>query len=294
MMRCDGGPAEELAEQYLMGGLTEKEREHFEEHYFSCAACHEYLLRLKEIQSELGRDAGSQAAARPMRIVARGSMAKAVPFRLVAFGALAAMILMAVVLTELAGRQGGRHREAAQTPANSLPVDGTSVANAKKETGAAHDDAHSRQVEMAALADLALPGYHAPQLRGAETSDAQHAAFAAGMERYVAGDCTGAIEELNQVHDDAANGVAANLYAGLCQFKRKRLAEAQTSLEKVVAAGDTPQLEAADYYMAQTMLLRSDAAGGSRWLSKTIALHGDYEERARAELSRLPQGPGAR
>jgi len=293
MTMCNGDPAEEVAELYLTGELSESERERFEEHYFCCDACHASLESLRAVQQEFRRDA--LAGPQPMRIVARGTRARAIPFRLVAFGAVAAMLLIAAGLIARYihhGRTADGGIEVRETATASHSVDAaTSTPRQQSDAGVSESASNirsdPRKIQLAALADIHLPGYHASQLRGGETVDAQHAAFAAGMRRYADGDCAGTLDDLRAVPLSASDGVAARLYSGLCQFEAGALADAQRSFEAVSAAGDTPQLETADYYLAQVMLLRSDASGASEWLRKTIALHGDFEEKAQAELNRL-------
>jgi hypothetical protein len=52
-------------------------------------------------------------------------------------------------------------------------------------------------------------------------------------------------------------------------------------------AGDSPQQEAAFYYLAQIALADNDATAARHYLSQTISLHGDFEKRAHAELNQL-------
>jgi hypothetical protein len=134
-----------------------------------------------------------------------------------------------------------------------------------------------------------LPGYQPPLLRGGEAGDSSHAAFVTGMQAYSEGECGRAADALAKVPATAAEGVAAKLYSGLCQLKERDLDQAVASFTKVNSAGDTPELETAEYFLAQTMLLRGDVAGAKNWLSKTVALHGDYEERAQIQIAKLPK-----
>jgi predicted Zn-dependent protease len=143
--------------------------------------------------------------------------------------------------------------------------------------------------ELASLADVRLPGYEQPQLRGEEPVNSDHLEFSTAMQAYLQGDCARAIESLAKVPATATDGIAAKLYSGLCQFQGRELDRAQASFADVVAAGDTPELETAEYFQAQTLLLLGDAAGAKNWLNRTIALHGDYEERAQKQEALLPR-----
>ena len=101
MTQCPGIPAEEMAERYLAGGLTEGEAEQFENHYFACESCHEYLIALQEIRKEL--------ALQPIAIAepASGKLARdrsisgrllAFPVPLAVLGSIAAALIFGAVL----------------------------------------------------------------------------------------------------------------------------------------------------------------------------------------------------
>jgi tetratricopeptide (TPR) repeat protein len=107
------------------------------------------------------------------------------------------------------------------------------------------------------------------------------------MRQYAVGDYAGALPHLGQVPAKAADGVAAALFLGLCHFQQHNWKQAEADFRRVAQAGDTPQLETAEYYLAQTMLELGDSAGARVHLAKTIALHGDYEEKAKAQQKEL-------
>ena len=54
-MDCARVAREEIAERYVVGGLSDEDRNAFEEHYFECARCFEELEALQAIQAELRR-----------------------------------------------------------------------------------------------------------------------------------------------------------------------------------------------------------------------------------------------
>ncbi len=303
MTECKGGPAQELAEPYLTGGLTEAESERFEDHYFSCTACCEFLMDLQAI-----RDGLSQA---PL-VIADGANSKPASGRLIGFpqrwmmvGAIAAGLVFAAVLVGVMERRGG-NAGAVATAGNGAGPAGRIAVMTSPSAGnpSAGKDGAAREVEMASLADLQLPKYHAPQLRGADGSsapsdatDTEEAAFKTGMASYGRGDCAGALTQLAKVPVAVDRALAAALYSGLCEMRVHAptgsvraggdMSRAQADFNRVIAAGDSAELETAEYYLAQTMLLRGDETGARSLLTKTIALHGDYEERARREAARL-------
>jgi anti-sigma factor RsiW len=300
MTQCIGSPAQEMAEQYLAGGLPEQEAERFEDHYFACDLCHEYLLALTEIRDGLAREPIDIAAPAPSpntQEQGRGGRLLMFPARKMVWGSMAAALILGTVLVGI--RQAGHisslgHDGAGSTasakPQAAAPNGGEPNPSAESKTAvpsAGNGAATGQNIELASLADLRMPGYQQPQLRGEGAADTDHVEFLTGMRAYAQGDCDSALEHLAVVPATASNGVAAQMYSGLCQLKGRELDQAQASFEKVAAAGDTPELETAEYFLAQTRLLRGDAAGATKWLNKTITLRGDYEERAQKQLARL-------
>jgi hypothetical protein len=302
MNECIGGPVEEFAERYLNGSLPEAEAEAFEAHYFACDTCHEFLLALKDVQASLEAAPRSMEAteptAQPLRIVSRNGgkpVQLGTPRRFIAWGSIAAAILVAVVLTTMAlNRHGMLHESAANLPPSpeqqerpAGPTGPLPDKSAPAPKGGTSGAEANHNVQMASLADLQIPGYQASHLRGSESTEAADLSFEGAMRSYAQGNCPAALNQFGHVPDGSKHGVAARLYGGLCHFKAHELSQAQSSFEAVIAAGDTPQLESAEYYLAQTMLLRSDAATARLWLRRTVSLHGDYQARAQAQLGRL-------
>jgi Putative zinc-finger len=300
MTRCIGSPAQEMAESYLAGELPETEADRFENHYIGCESCHEYLITLQEIRDALAREPIAIVARTAEPVAPRRSFSGkilAFPVPLAVLASLAAALLVGVVLSGIQRStpmlQRGRAANssvAAAKPENRIPGASSDRAPAKRRvTSAPVAQPALPDSQLATLADVHLPGYEQPQLRGEEPANGDHLEFSTGMQAYVEGDCDRAIESLAKVPATAADGVAGKLYSGLCQLKGRELESAQVSFGDVIAAGDTPELETAEYFQAQTLLLRGDAAGAKNWLNQTIALHGDYEDRAQKQEALLPR-----
>jgi hypothetical protein len=134
------------------------------------------------------------------------------------------------------------------------------------------------------LADLTLPAFQPPNLRG-QVGDPH---FDAGMKAYARQDCPSAVMDLSQVPTQDNDSLAAQFYTGVCQMHEGDLAAASSSLRRVESAGDSPQQEAALYYLAQIALARNDATAARHYLASTIALRGDFLTRARAQLAGIP------
>ena len=262
MTNCTGKPADEFLEAYLLGTLPEDEAQRFEEHYFDCPVC---LAQVEALQ----------AVSRQLRLSPRRGLRPPLvwPFRLAALGAIAALLVL--------GFFGFHPRRSSQTTVASSPATlPPAPAGAPKDSSPPPSAA---SLAVSRLADLTLPAFRGSALRG-ESSNGN---FSAGMEDYAKRDCLGAITALSQVPAEDRDSLAAGFFSGVCRMHQGDLAGASKSLRAVAQAGDSPQQEAALYYLAQAALAANNAADARRYLSRTIALRGDFEQRARAQLSQV-------
>ena len=279
MTQCNRAPAIENAAQYIEGALSQAEAEQFEDHYWNCPACLAYLQALEAVGDELAREPAPEIATAPRKRVL------AWPVPVWALGAIAAAGVLAVVGI----RTLGPHPEK-PSQAHSVPAGATQGAGSAQI-------ASSSPVRQAAsqLADLALPAFAAHTLRGA----GMDTHFEEGMAAYSRGDCKGALNALAQVSAADKQGRRAEFYSAICRMHEGDLAGAEAGLRKVVGAGDSLELEAALYYLAQIDLERNDPAGAHGYLVRTISLRGDLEHRARVEdqkvlaLRKTSSAPGA-
>ena len=263
MNPCDRVPAIENAASYMAGTLSQSEAEQFEDHYWNCPACLAYLQALEAAGDELAREPAPQSAPAPkMRVLAW-------PVPVWALGAVAAAAVLAVVGVRTLGPHPEKPSQAQSAPAGAT----SSAATAQV--------ASSSPVRQAAteLADLALPAFSGSTLRGA----GMEAHFEEGMAAYSRGDCKGALSALAKVPAEDKQGRKAELFSSLCRMHQGDLGGAEAGLRGVVDGGDSLELEAAFYYLAQIDLARNDAAGAHGYLVRTIALRGDLEKRARLQ-----------
>lgn len=253
MSRCAGEPAEQMAEQYIAGTLPDPEAQAFEEHYFDCPVCLAQLQALQAVAGQMRRN--------PVKIPGRVIRWPAVAGTI---GAIAALLLMTVI----------GYREMVHRP-------GVAAGPGKTATPSMEKTASSAAVTQ--IADLTLPPFAASSLRG----EAEDTHYAAGMKAYTSGDCAAAANQLAQVSARSGDALSARFYSGVCQLKLNQLDAASTTLGRVAGKGDSPEQEAALYYLAQIALLHDDSAGAREQLEKVISLHGDFEQRAASELRRL-------
>jgi hypothetical protein len=261
MSNCNGAPAELCALSYVEGILPEAEAERFEEHYFECPVCLDYLQSIQAVGAGLARQAADEPVHAPTRRVMSW------PVRFWALGAAAAILVVGAVTYRVEMRQPAGPAVAHSAPLAPVPA----------PTPAAGQPAGG--VKATEIADLVPPAFVAPNLRG----DSEDAHFQEGMSAYGRGDCTGAVPSLTQVPAESRDSRAAEFYAGVCLMHVGDLTAASASLRKVAGAGDSPQQESAYYYLAQVALAHNDPASGHKLLLRTIALKGDLERKAMVE-----------
>jgi anti-sigma factor RsiW len=266
MIHCTETLAEQHLGSYVEGILPDDEALKFEEHYFDCPEC---LARVQALQ----------AVALQLRNQPRLPLKAPAPWpiRLGALLALAAMLMISVFV--LRARHEVARPSVAATPAQQAgPAPFSAAPPSAAPSGTAQAPA-----ALAQLADLTLPVYQASRLR----SESRNPQFEAGMAAYAGRDCTNALNALAQVPAEDEDSGGARFYSGVCLMQQGDLAGAALRLRAVANAGDSPQQEAAFYYLAQIALANNDAAGARRSLGHAVQLHGDFEARAQAEFSRL-------
>jgi hypothetical protein len=268
MIACTGTLAEDFALPYVERVLPEFEAKRFEAHYYNCPAC---LSRLQALQA-----AAEQLRRHPIELPAATRSPLMWPSRIRVWGAVAAMLVLSAVAWRTAGFHSAHPAVAhIQQPAKPAPMPHPAAPPA---------------MQASQLADLAMPAFVGASLRG----ESPEASFDAGMNAYSQHDFRAAARSLAQVPDSAREARAAMFYLGVCQMHLGRRIAALQALGKVADAGDSPQQEAALYYLAQLSLLNDDPIQAHRYLAKTIALRGDILARARAEDRQVRQLMGNR
>ena len=263
MNTCKASPAEQYALAYVEGTLSQAEAEQFEEHFFECPVCLEYLQTLQA--------AGAALAKQPVAEVATPQRGKllAFPGRAWALGAIAAALLLVGIFVWRGTTPGAKQEPELSQSTPAPTAQPTTPAPAPK----------TATVKPSQLANLTLPAFVAPNLRGA--SEETH--FEAGMKAYSSGNCRVASATLSNVPAAASEARAAEFYRAACQMHLGNYAAAAKGMRAVAAAGDSPQQESALYYEAQLALQAGDAAAAHRYLRQTIALQGDLEKQAKAQ-----------
>ena len=272
MTDCIGAPTREWLEQYVEGTLPEQEVQKFEDHYFDCPVCLGELQAIQAVQEALRKH--PIAIAQPKPVLAWPTNWN----RMISWGALAAAVLVGFLTFYVMKQRPQSAGNVAVAPAGPATAPQSPV---QPQT----TPGTQAPIEIAQLADLNLPAYHAPVLRGAVESGA----FENGMKQYVNGDCAGAMNTLSQVDPKGPDALAAQFYTGVCRLHTGDLAGAAATLRHVVHAGDTAYQESAFYYLAQIALAQSNAIAARRDLNRVVGLRGDLEHQARKQLAEIPQ-----
>jgi len=268
MNHCTGAPAELWLERYIQGTLPDSEAQQFEEHYFDCPVCLAQVEALQAVRARLGQLPAEQ------HLPKKRAKLIAWPTVTAALFALAASLLIVFLSFRF-------------LLPNFLPPSVT-IQTGPPPSANPHPGATPPSSSIAQLADLTLPPFRAATLRG----ESEEANFDSGMKGYSAGDCRTALTALSRVSSTGKNALAAQFYSGVCQMHLGDLPAAAATLQRVAAAGDSPQQEAAFYYQAQIALARNDAPSARQALDRTIALHGDFEQRARRQSASLVAAAG--
>ena len=281
MTTCDGAPARLHGLQYVEQTLPEFEVDRFEEHYFSCPVCLNYVRTIQVAAEEF-----SQLPAVAIRAPRR--IPPAWPVLAWSLGPIAALLLIGLITYKSIeskppqpsiAQNRDLHQSLNQNQASSPPQ--TQPIQAQPAPAPTHPAA--APVRLSQLADLTLPGYLASTLRG-EKLDAR---FVAGMRQYAMGNCEGAVKALSQLPAEDVEARAATFYSGACQLHLGNYDSASALLLKVADAGESPQMEAAIYLLAQVSLAQDNPDAAQAYLERTISLHGDLEERAQAQKNRI-------
>ena len=260
-----------------------------ERHAIACSSCAAELEDFRQFVAQLAATPRTPAAPRapvypPPVARARIDRWRSRP---IWYGVAAAVLLAAVGGVCW---QATLHVSPAQDPEAGIdegnaPKSPTSSTNAPAQPAVTAGESAPDKVpsltdsDLSKLADMTLPPFSTKTLRGQEEPH-----FEAGMKAYASLDCRTAAIALTEVPAQDERAVAARLYTGVCQMHDGDLASAAQSLRGVANAGDSPQQEAALYYLAQIDLLGNNVTGARDYLAQAIKLHGEFEARARSEL----------
>jgi tetratricopeptide (TPR) repeat protein len=266
---CNRVAREEILESYVVGRLTEQEREAFEEHYFECARCFGELQAVQAVREELQRTGpGTEAQTVP-------------PFR-----RWAPVIAMAAVVILAVG--GLLWTRSARPPAMPERIEGQRETRTQAHEQPPDQGPEPTVPSKPSLEQLALvepPRYEPLTLRGA-TDDAT-ARFRSGMARYRTQDYRRAVADLGAAEKLDPDAAHIRFFLGVSYLMLGQNSAAIDRLRATIAIGDSPYLEEAHFYLAKAFLGREDVAAAETHLKRVIQLRGSRSDEARRLLRHL-------
>jgi TolA-binding protein len=267
-MDCRQTDQGDIVERYLVGDLSEAEREAFERHYFACAACFDDLEIQRALQDELRRSPEAPARRRSPRLVATIRVA-------------AALVLAVGAAIWL--------RPSSPTPPSRAAAPATPPSAPPPNAGS--PDRVARTVAIAELARVEPPSYVPLQLRGA--SETTEARFRAAMRHYAAGEYSRAAAGLTEAASAGRPAPHVTFYLGISHLLSGDADRAVEWLTATSRLGESPYLEAAHFYLAKAFLAKEDVNAARRELEATVRFEGDFEKLARTLIAGLDAIPGA-
>jgi len=257
-MTCEEVERDEVAEQYVAGRLSEDDQARFEDHYFDCTACLERVRIIEQARADLSLQE------HPM--VWRN-------WRRAGAGLAAAAVLALAV-------RAGYDRWIANdaSPVAERPPDVIAPSPSPSTPPA--------PIVQPSLGKIELPPYNAPRMRTAPT-DAQRA-FRDAMVFYAAGNCDATLSGLRRALALDDSLLAARFYLGVCELERGRPLAAAPALEQVIAAGESPYLEDALFFLADARIGEGNLTAARAGLERVVSLRGNRRDEAQRLLTQLP------
>jgi tetratricopeptide (TPR) repeat protein len=270
-MNCEQVARAEMAEKYLRDGLSEAERDAFEQHFLECAHCFEELKALRALHAALRH---SESAVRNEEVAAPTIWNQ----RWTWMAAAAAVVVAVVVL----GWWFGPSRSGVDTgppviatPPTTQPMPGAGTDSILKE-----------------LSRVEAPSYEPIALRG--DTDAATQRYQDAMQLYSKGEYAKAIPGLEAAARMNAKNPGAPFFLGICLLLTDENELAIQALERTIALDEASYLEEAHFYLAKARIRTNDLPAAKAELQKTIGLQGklrDEAQRILRELENLTKSP---
>jgi len=115
--------------------------------------------------------------------------------------------------------------------------------------------------------------------------------FRAAMEEYQKRNYSGAIAPLRGAVEIQPHSVEAQFYLAICLLMTDDRSGGIQALQAVIAAGSTPYLEAARFYLAKALLADRNTRGADVQLRVVVEMHGKLEKQAQVLHAQIVPGP---
>jgi tetratricopeptide (TPR) repeat protein len=270
-MVCESIEERDLIAQYLLGRLSDADRDAFEAHAFECDRCLNALETMRILQAELRRQRG--AIPHEIPTVRRA------PWRWK--GPLAAAAAILIVTVGVGWRL--RHTLAPNSPTVRTAHPATAPLSATP--GASTPSSIASSDSILALARVEPPRYVPFTVRGSDDERARR--FDRAMQDYSNGDYQRAATGLRRVLEDDSEDVEANFFLGIALLMTDDVDGAIECLRTTIAHGDSPFRQVASLDLAKALMRKRDLAASERELNRTIVLQGSHRSEASDLLRRL-------
>ena len=267
-MDCARVAREEIAERYLVDGLSDEDRNAFEAHFFECARCFEELQALQAIQAELRRPGADND------VSTRHSFLRWAP----AVGLAAAVVLAVGVVVWMRPSQPSRLPEATTT--------GQPSAGQTSETPPQPQQpgrAVTPEPSLEQLARVDPPRYEPPTLR--DVPDEATARFLRGMEHFRKADYMNAVEDLRRAAESDPGAAHIRFFLGVTHLMLGQDDAAIDRLRATIALGDSAYLEEAHWYLAKALLRQKNVNAAQTELKTVVTLKGMRSREAQQLLN---------
>jgi len=115
--------------------------------------------------------------------------------------------------------------------------------------------------------------------------------FRAAMEDYRKRHYSGAIAGLRTTTEAQPQSVEAHFYLAICLLMTNDRSGGVQELQAVIAAGATPFLEAARFYLAKALLADRNIRGADVQLRVIVEMHGKLEKQAQTLHAQIVPSP---
>lgn len=256
-MRCEDFQKSEVIDDYLLGRLSEEDREAFGRHYFECDRCFEEL-KFRENLIRVCREHGEtlfadvlneREAARKGRLADILAKLFPRPFWQRRWVYAAVSVVVIVIL---------------------IPLLFSTLFAPNK---------------YAQLADIKPYPYLLAGLRSGASE--QERLFHEGMRFYTSGEYKLASQRLEKVVAVNSENVLAHFYLGVCSLMDDEPGKATRSLERAAVA--QPDTEIFHWYLGQAYLKKGAGDKALREFEKVHDLEGDYRLRAEALIQKIKE-----
>lgn len=263
-MNCREVEEQGILECYLLGQLTDSERDEFERHYFECDSCSSQLQIELTVQEHLKLQP-------PIRHPAKRASIRKMWYWMPAFAVLT--LLLATGIWWRAQQHQPAHQEASATLSTQPTASGQT--QQPSTVGPSLEE----------LARVQPPPYSAVVLRGAE--DVAQVKFENAMQHYVNGEYASAIPGLRAAVKNSPQTARFSFYLGACYLMTGQTSSAIASFRKTISLEDPVYSRQAHYYLAKAYLQNKDVPSAKEELQMAVVLGGGMADKAEEILRQL-------